>query len=162
MKIVHTNGQDKNFYGLCVQLDEFLNNHVEGRREAGLTSFYNMENLKDIFLLYDGRRAIGSAGLWCHDNDACELIRVFLNDNYRGKGLVRTLVNEVEQLAIQKGYKKIFLRTWMSTPSAPRAYQKLGFLPINKAEFKHADKFPRALPLAHQRLYMSKDLSDPS
>ena len=158
MRILHTDGSNKNFYKICQALDISLNANAPGRKEAGLNSLYDIENIKDVFLLYKGRKAIGSAGLWQHDSEVCELIRVFVFDKYRGNGYVGLLVEQVEKLAKSKGYKKIMLRTWSSTSYAMRAYDKLGYTEIAASAAKIKDKFPKALALSSLRVFMTKDL----
>ena len=158
MRIVHTNGQSTDFFSLCEQLDKSLNSNTPGRKEAGLNSLYDIENIRDVFLLYKGKKAIGSAGLWQHDDKVCELIRVFIIDEYRGNEYAGVVVKKVEELAKAKGYKKIMLRTWSSTPYAVRAYAKLGFAALPATQTKYFDKFPKALALSSLRVFMEKDL----
>jgi predicted GNAT family acetyltransferase len=158
MRLIHTDGYNKDFYGLCEQLDKSLDANVPDRKAAGLNSLYKIENLRDVFILYHGDKPIGCASLWLHDATCCEIIRVFVSDEYRGKGLVSKLVEKVEKLAIEKGYKKIMLRTYSCTPYAVRAYEKLGYKPVDKGSVKHPDKFAKALALASLRVYMEKDL----
>ena len=156
MKIIHTDGTNKDLYKLCELLDTSLNDNVPNRKAAGLNSLYNIENIKDVFLLYDEKRAVGSACLWQHDEQNCELIRVYIADEYRGRGLVGMLVEKVEGLAKTKGYEQIMLRTWTSTPYSIRAYEKLGYSLVPAKMIKHTDKFARALALADVRVYMVK------
>jgi len=158
MKIVHTDGSSEDFYGLCEKLDASLNENVPSRKAAGLNSLYNVEKINDVFLLYDDEKAIGSIGLWLHDNETCELMRVFIDNEYRGRGLAGKLVAEIESLAKSKGYNKIALRTWSSTPYSIRAYEKLGYTLIPASKYKYTDKFPKALPLANLRVYMEKEI----
>jgi len=158
MQIVLTDGTNKDFYGLCVKLDASLNANAPGRKEAGLNSLYDIQSYKHIFLMYDGAKPIGSAGLWQHDAKVCELIRVYIEDDYRGQGLAGELIERVEQLAIEKGYLKVMLRTWSSTPYAVRAYEKFGFKKVAASKIKYPDKFSPALALAKIRVYMEKEL----
>ena len=158
MKIVHTNGRCKDFYGICEKLDTSLNDNVPDRKIAGLNSVYKIEDYEDIFIMYDGKKAIGSAGFWAHDCEACELIRVFVDDDYRGQGLAGKLIGKVEELAKSRGFKQIALRTWSSTPYSIRAYEKLGFALTPASKVKYTDKFPKALALSGIRVYMVKEL----
>jgi len=158
VRIVHTNGRNKDFYNICEKLDCSLNDNVPDRKMAGLNSIYKIEDYEDVFLMYDGKKAVGSAGFWQHDSEACELIRVFIDDAYRGQGLAGKLIDKVEELAKSRGYTKISLRTWSTTPYSIRAYEKLGFALTPASNIKYTDKFPKALPLASIRVYMSKDL----
>jgi predicted GNAT family acetyltransferase len=158
MTIIHTDGSNKDFYGLCVKLDASLNENVPDRKAAGLNSLYNIEDYKDMFLMYDGQTAVCSAGLFQHDDEVCELSRVFVDDEYRGRGLAGRLIEKVEHLAKQKGYKKVMLRTWSCTPYAVRAYEKLGYVQVPTSTIKYADTFPKALVLASIRVYMEKKI----
>lgn len=159
MKIIYTNGFHDDFVPIFTKLDNYLNETMPERKEAGLNSIYNINTLRDIFLMYDDdRNAIGSAGLWCHDDEDCELIRVYVDSAHRGQGLAKQLVDRVEELAIKRGYKHIFLRTWERTKPALRLYEKLGYKRIPSEDFKYskANKFPS---LAHMWVYMQKQLS---
>lgn len=158
--ILRTDGTNADFLEICKKLDIFQNETVPGRSEAGLNSVYNSENLKDIFLLYDGNTAIGSVGLFCHDEETCEIVRMYIDSPYRGKGLEKRLINEVQTLAKSRGYKKVHLRTFGSIKEMVDAYEKIGFSPINPDEFKYADKYPQAQLLSHLRVYMMRDLTD--
>lgn len=158
VKIIYTDGNNKDFLGICKELDKSLNENVPGRVAAGINSVFNYSGIKDVFLLYRGKKVIGSASLWQHDDIECELIRVFISEEYRGRRYVGKLVRKVEKLAKQKGYKKIILRTFSSTPYAIHAYKRIGYLIVAPSEIKNTDKYADALALSELRVYMSKDL----
>lgn len=158
MKVVHTDGNNKDFYEICVKLDKSLNDNAPGRKEAGMNSLKDIENIKDAFLLYKRGKPIGSACLWQHDEKGCELIRVFIEEKYRGMEYIQKLIKKVEKLAKSKGYKSIFLRTYSTTPYAVRAYQKLGFSHVSASQIKYEDKFPSTHAVAKLRVFMEKDL----
>lgn len=156
--IIHTDGTNSDFLEICKKLDIFQNENVPGRSAAGLNSVYNTENLKDIFLLYDGPTVIGSAGLFRHDDETCEVVRVFIDSPYRGKGLAKNLIEQVQNLAKSLGYKQIHLRTFGSNRAIISSYEEIGFSPIDPSDFKYVDKYPQALLLAPLRVYMKRDL----
>ena len=158
MKVIQTDGKNKDFYNLCTMLDKSLNDNAPGRKDAGMNSLYGIEKIENVFLLYDGDEIIGSAALFQHDTEECELIRVFICDNHRGKGLCEKVIKKVEDLAIKKGYDHIFLRTYSSTPYAVRAYEKLGYTTCAAADIKFPDKFPNTHPVAKLRVFMGKIL----
>ena len=157
MKIIHTDGNNKDFYGICERLDKSLNDNTPGRKEAGMNSLSKLDSVKDVCLLYKGKTAIGSAGMWQHDDEWCELIRVFVADEYRGRGLVGKLTKEIEKLAKKKGYKKVFLRTYSCTPYAVRAYEKLGYTTVPASKMKYQDTFPKELEINKLRVFMEKE-----
>ncbi|MCL2755557.1 MAG: GNAT family N-acetyltransferase [Firmicutes bacterium] len=159
MKIIKTDGNNKDFYGLCVKLNDYFGTNVPGWKEAGMSSLFGMENFKDVFILFDGDRPIGSAGIWYHDEERVEVVRVFVDDDYRGQGLVKLLFDTVESFVVKKGYESLYLRTLRITPSAVRAYEKLGFDEVTAKEYKYTDKFTKALQFAESRVYMKKKLN---
>ena len=158
MKVVYTNGRNKDFQGLCEKLDRSLNDNTPGRKESGMTSLSKLDEIKDVFLLYKGKVAIGSAGLWHHDEGVCELIRVFINDDYRGRGLVGKVVGKIEKLAKKKGYESISLRAYSSAPYAVRAYEKLGYVSVPAEKIKYKDSLPKDHAITKLRVFMEKEI----
>jgi putative MATE family efflux protein len=158
MRIVHTNGTHTDFLLLCNKLDDFQNEKVPARKEAGLSSTYNNENIKDAFILYDGKKPIGCAGLWQHDNETCEAVRVYIDPEYKGKGLAKILIESCQKLAQSLGCKKIHMRSFKSITDDLEEFKQIGFADISSDDFKYADKYPNALLLADSRVYMELNL----
>jgi putative MATE family efflux protein len=156
--IVHTSGTNTDFVKLCYRLDEEQNKLNDERRRAGLNSVYNTENLKDVFILYDGKKAIGTASLWQHDPETCEIIRVFVEPKYSSQNLAKSLVAEVQTLAKTLGYKYIHVRTFRNQAGGVGDFEKIGFSPIDPTEFQYVDKYPAALALAPSRVYMRMEI----
>jgi len=156
--IVHADGTDPDYIALCNKLNTFQENNVAGFKEHGLQVNYDLHKHKDVFIVYDGNKPIGCSCLWYHSDEVCEMIRIFVEEDYRGRHLVQLAVNKVEELAKEKGYSEVHLRTWACTPSAPIAYDKLGYRPVSENSFPYPDKFPNALLLSSNRIYMMKDL----
>ena len=155
--IKQTVGTDNDFLTILKKLDACLDKTIPGRVELGLHSFYNVGVIKDVFVMMDGDKPIGSAAIWYQDDEYCELIRVFMSDDYRGHGLGKLLIEKVEQLAKEKGYKKIYLRTFVQLASAVKLYEKLGFKHIADEEYKYASR-RKFTPVSDFWLYMAKNL----
>ncbi len=86
-----------------------------------------------IFILaYKGRVAIGCAALRPVDDHKCELKRMYIIENERGKGYSDILCSEIENIAIKKGYGKILLETGYKQPEAIGLYKKRGYKRIPK------------------------------
>jgi hypothetical protein len=149
--IQHLNSPSPDFLSFCSKLDDYQNQYVPGRRESGMNSTYNTENLRDIFLVYDNETPVGTAALIAHDNETCEIIRAFADKKYRQK-----LIAEIESHAKTLGYKHIIMRTFKTLPEATDL-GALGFHPAGQ-NFTHTDKFASAATLAPYRIYLTKDL----
>ena len=78
----------------------------------------------------------------------CELKRMYVRKEYRGKGIGKQLAEEVIKRAKEIGYKKMRLDTLRSMTTAIRIYKKLGFEEIGAYRY---NPFENAM-------YMEKDL----
>ena len=92
-----------------------------------------------VFLVItEDDRVIGTGAIRRLEDHVCELKRLFLLEEYQGKGLGYRLLLELLQAAREFGYKKIRLET------APRylkratsLYRRVGFYEIPKYEATH-------------------------
>ena len=130
-------GDNKDFVSLCKKLEEFQYNMIPILKEKDyeLTS-----DLKEVvgFVLYVDNVAVGSIGLKKVSDDACEIVRVFISEEYRGNGYARYLFENIEKLAREMGYRKAEMVAWTKAKSALRLYEKLGY---EKSEEKVSEWF---------------------
>jgi N-acetylglutamate synthase-like GNAT family acetyltransferase len=78
----------------------------------------------------ENENIIGCVGLRKLDNKTCEMKRLFVNDNYKGKGIGKKLVEKVIAEAKIKNYGKMRLDTLDIMESALGIYYKSGFYEI--------------------------------
>jgi GNAT superfamily N-acetyltransferase len=77
-------------------------------------------------LLVDGKTA-GCVALTRNDDDYCEIKRLYVRPEYRGRGCSTLLSRKVMEDARKIGYKYMRLDTFPFMKSAIRLYEKLGF-----------------------------------
>lgn len=133
--------ENLDFQNLCKKLDDFQNEIIPERNELKLNALHGLENLEKIYLIYDKNYAVASGGLKKVTEEIAELARMYTDDNYRGQGLAKQIIEEVINYARQKGYKKIILDTWKDSISARKLYTSLGFKecpPFNQNAFKNS------------------------
>ena len=135
-EIKEVNYDNDDFKILCVKLDDFQNKIVPIRIDLGFSALDGLEKLEKVLLVYDENKAVASAGLKPVNDTTAELARVYTDDNYRGKGLSKLLINEIIAYAKSKGYKKLVLDTWKDSTSAKGLYNKLGFKEIPMFDLK--------------------------
>lgn len=126
MQIVKVSGEDKDFYSLCEQLQNFQYELIPVLREKG----YNLtDDLQDVigFVLYIDNKPVGSIGLKKVKDDTCQIVRVFVHESYRGKGYATMLFDKVEDLAKEMGFKNLEITAWCDAKPALRLYEKRGF-----------------------------------
>jgi len=97
-----------------------------------------------IFLVAKYENAIvGCVGYRKINNEICEMKRLYVKDEYKGKGIGASLIKEVMKSAKNQGYRKMRLDTLEKMESAIKLYKRYGFHeieqyinnPINGAKF---------------------------
>ena len=77
-----------------------------------------------------GNEVLGGAGIYHTnglDEDTCELVKLYLAPQARGKGIAKQLMRECLEAARDAGYKKIYLETMPELQVAVPMYEKFGF-----------------------------------
>ena len=82
------------------------------------------------FGVYDNEKQIGYARMVTDTATFAYLADVFIDENYRGKGLGKWLVKVILAHPDLQGLRRILL----ATKDAHRLYEQLGFTPINNPE----------------------------
>ena len=109
-----------------VYFDENLNN---------LSDFYLASPQRTYFIaLDDNDNIIGGIGLaeLGFMDDTAELQKLYLTDAVKGQGLSYKLIELVEETALNKGYKRIYLETHTNLKAAIHLYEKCGYKLIEK------------------------------
>lgn len=78
---------------------------------------------------YDGE-IMGGAGIYPTENlpeGTCELVKLYLSPNARGRGIGKLLLSKCIAVAREMGYKKIYLETMPELKIAIPMYERFGF-----------------------------------
>lgn len=137
MEIVKVSGTNKDFVKMCECLEEFQFNMIPILKEKDYSLTDDLEEIVG-FVLYNGKMPLASIGLKKIDDESCEIVRVFVSENYRGKGFAGMLFEKVEGLAKEFGYRRAEMVAWCDAKSALRLYEKLGY---KKSEEKISEWF---------------------
>lgn len=123
--------------------DEYTQMLIDGdsnfKNYLGIQKYdHEIENLEEKYGLpysrlylayYDGALA-GCIGLRRIDNDNCELKRLYVKPQFRGKKIAGFLVKHIIAEAKEIGYKHILLDTLPFLETAINMYKKYGFYQI--------------------------------
>ena len=82
-------------------------------------------------VLSEHGRAVAGGGLKRLDDAACEIKRMYVVRDARGRGLGRALLAALEELARDMGYAVVRLDTGSRQPGAQRLYERSGYLPVS-------------------------------
>lgn len=137
MKILQVSGENKDFLHLCKSLEDFQYKMIPVLKEKG----YSLTNdLKDVtgLILYVNNKPVGSIGLKKISDETCEIVRVFVCAEHRGKGYSKLLFEKIENLAKALGYKRAEIVAWCKAKVAVNLYEKQGY---TKSEEKISEWF---------------------
>lgn len=86
------------------------------------------------FVAEENDRLLGGAGVFPSDGlpaGVCELVKMYLSKEARGRGLGRFLIDKCLAAAKELGYQKIYLETMPELKKAVSVYEKFGFSYLN-------------------------------
>ena len=127
MDFQRTNGQNKDFMENCRLLDLDLDRRVGKKLKREKYKQYNLDEIQEAIVVYDGRKAIGGGAIRRYDDETAELKRIFVRPEYQGRGVGTKLVSLLLEWAEELGYQRIILETGELLAESCAVYQKLGF-----------------------------------
>ena len=97
---------------------------------ASLETFYEA-----IFVAHEPEGAAGCIALRRIDDAICEMKRLYIRPQFRGRGIGRALVQTLIDAARARGYARMRLDTLPSMHDAMRMYESFGFADIPPYRF---------------------------
>ncbi len=139
MRFEYTDGSNADFIELCHDLDDFLNEIAGGEEKRAEYIHYNQLNdIHDVFVAYDNDVPVGSASFKKYDDECAEVKRVFVKQEYRGKGISIRLMELLENTARKQGYRYLILESGEPLVAAMALYRKIGYKVIpNYGQYKN-------------------------
>ena len=83
-----------------------------------------------LYLARADGQAVGCIALRRLDGDRCEMKRLYVRPEYRGRGIAGQLIRRITEDARQLGCRHLLLDTLPALEDAVRLYRKLGFYEI--------------------------------
>lgn len=131
MIVKNSNGSDPDFVQLCAQLDDYLNCIAGGAQKRKKYIPYNQPNsIQHTVILYDMDTPVGCIGLRHYEKGVAELKRLYILETYRGQGLSKLLMEEIEKLAITLEYHDLILETGAVLHAAMALFHHMGYYQI--------------------------------
>ncbi len=98
-----------------------------GEHRKYYTPYSQAENIGRAWIVYADGRPAGCAAYRERAEGVCELKRVFLRPEYRGRGISKELLRTVEGYARERGCRAVALDTNSALEPAVTLYKKAGY-----------------------------------
>jgi putative acetyltransferase len=82
------------------------------------------------FVAETGGEVLGGAGIYPSEGlpaETCELVKMYLRSEARGKGLGKLLIDKCLEFAEDFGYRQVYIETMPELKKAVSVYEKFGF-----------------------------------
>jgi putative acetyltransferase len=124
--IKRTNSNDPHFKLLISHLDHELWNELK-EDQSTYDQYNKVPDLPTVIVIYMNQKPIACGCFKQYDDNTVEIKRMFVENEYRGKGLSKLILNELEQWAMESGYHFAILETSVHFKTAQNLYSKAGY-----------------------------------
>lgn len=124
--IKRTTTADAGFQQLVSWLDHELWNELK-EDQATYDPYNKVPDIKTALLIYANKEPVACGCFKEYDSNTVEIKRMFVQKAWRGKGLSKKVLLELEQWAGEKGYCFAVLETSIHFATARRLYETSGY-----------------------------------
>ena len=124
--LIRTTSDNEDFGKLVLELDAYLK--VLGGEDHAFYAQFNKTNLlKNALVCYENDVAVGIGAYKEYELNVAEIKRMYTIPEYRGKGIAKAIVTELEVWAKEENYTTSILETGYLQHDAIGLYHKLGY-----------------------------------
>jgi putative acetyltransferase len=136
INIKRTLSSNEDFNNLIIQLDKDLYTRYQSA-QADFDKHNKIELIDTVIVAYDNGQPIGCGCFKNYNSDTVEIKRMFVTASYRGKGISKLILKELENWARDMGFSRAVLETGIKQYEAIGLYNKAGYTRIeNYGQYK--------------------------
>ncbi len=124
-----TDSANTDFQNLVVLLDKYLS-VINGEKDSFFAAFNTIDALQNVIVVFDQEKPVGCGAFKPYSDDSTEIKRMFVAEEYRGRGIAQGILAALEAWASELGFSSCILETSKSMLPAVRLYQKYGYTVI--------------------------------
>ena len=124
--IYRTTSNNEDFGKLVVELDAYLR-ILDGDDHVFYAKFNKTNLLKNVVICYENNSVVGIGAYKEFEPNVAEIKRMYTLPEYRGKGIAKAILTELEKWAKEENYTTSILETGYLQIDAIGLYQKLGY-----------------------------------
>ena len=133
MKTLITDEKDERFIKLVRELDKGYYQRI-GEELSRYDKYNSLETHHVVILLMTSNEGVACASYRVFNKNSVEFKRVYVKREYRKKGIAFKIIKQLEQNAIEKGFKHAYIITGKNNIPAIRLYEKLDYYQIPNIE----------------------------
>jgi putative acetyltransferase len=126
INLLKTDSGNSDFLKLSSLLDADLKIR-DGEEHAFYSQFNKIANIKNVIVAYEDKSAVACGAFKYYSEDTVEIKRMYVRVEYRGRGIAKAIITELEIWAAESGYSNCVLETGKNQPEAINLYEKEGF-----------------------------------
>ncbi len=130
LKITRTDSGNKDFQDLVVFLDAYLA-EKDGDDHPFFAQYNGIDKIKHVVVAYIDNKAVGCGALKERKERTVEIKRMYVLPEFRGQGIAKKILAELENWAYEVGNSHCILETGKKQTAAIELYQRTGYKVID-------------------------------
>ena len=127
--IKRTTTSDADFNRLVEKLDHELWNELN-EDQSTYDQYNKVPDIPTAIIIYDNENPVAIGCYKAYNNNTVEIKRMYVDKAYRGKGISKMVLDELEKWAIENGFQQAILETSIHFNVAQSLYSKAGYVII--------------------------------
>jgi GNAT superfamily N-acetyltransferase len=129
IRLQRTTSDNEDFRLLIAELDKELLSRYE-ERQAIYDRYNIIENNPNVVIAYKDEMPAGCGCFKKFDDRSVEIKRMFVKPEYRGQKIAASILQELENWAIELNISGTVLETGIKQPEAIHLYRKSGYIVV--------------------------------
>ena len=129
IRLQRTTSDNEDFRLLIPELDRELKSRYE-ERQAIYDRYNIIENNRNVVIAYKDEMPVGCGCFKKFDDHSVEIKRMFVKPEYRGQKIAASILQELENWAVELNISGTVLETGIKQPEAIHLYQKSGYIVV--------------------------------
>ena len=127
--LIRTDSDNSDFRELVRLLDQELQIR-DGEAHSFYAQFNKIDKIRHVVIGYENGQAVGCGAIKEYANGVAEVKRMFVKAEWRGRGIAKRILSELETWANELKFSECILETGKNQPEAIGLYQKSGYQKI--------------------------------
>ena len=129
IRLERTTSDNEDFRLLISELDKELRSRYE-EKQAIYDQYNIIENNRNVVIAYKDEMPVGCGCFKKFDDRSVEIKRMFVKPEYRGQKIAASILQELENWAIEFNISGTILETGIKQHEAIHLYQKSGYIVV--------------------------------